>query len=757
MLYRCDKNIDKLDKDERFTFYNEVTKSHSYIDYFVSSSNVDTLHYEILTPLLNLSDHRPVVWKCNCQIHECAKRKDDRLSASSWQIPVFRWDKANLSDYKNAMGDELRDIYDLCCDLELRGKNDLEKIQNNLNGIHDKLTQLLSNCSNLVVPKVKKNFWKFWWDEELNELKQKSISSHREWLHAKRPNSGEIYAHYRKCKSEYKSAIHRHQAQESQVYTNDLHDALMQKQNTTFWKCWKAKFGRNTQKIMQVDGTVDTAQIASNFAKFFAEISSDAHTANSDKLEADYFRLRRDYSGHPVGDRFDAELVERVINAMQRGKAAGLDGITAEHLQFAHSLLPTVLSKLFNLILMAGRVPENFCTSYTVPLLKGSISAMSKTLCANDFRGISISPTISKVFEHCIFKRYESYLTSDNNQFGFKKGSGCTKALFTLKSVVDYYVSLNSTVNICSLDISKAYDKMNHNGLFIKLMKRCIPLELLMVFEYWFKNGHTCVRWGNVYSHFFMLHCGVRQGGVLSPHFFAVYINDIITDVKKSKVGCKLMSANMSILVYADDILLLAPSVSSLQLLLNICYNGLECLCLKLNVLKSICIRIGNEHKNIPSHLVTSKNNSICWSNKIRYLGVYIVSKNVFYCSLENAKRSFYMAFNAIYGKIGNIASEELLIHLMKTKCLPKMLYGLESVPLNKSQISSLNFVVNSSLMKIFKTKSIEIIRECKDIFQIDEIENYISKRKTKFLDKTKALSLQNRNTIDAVLVRVSV
>ena len=216
----------------------------------------------------------------------------------------------------------------------------------------------------------------------------------------------------------------------------------MQKQNTTFWKCWKAKFGRNTQKIMQVDGTVDTAQIASNFAKFFAEISSDAHTANSDKLEADYFRLRRDYSGHPVGDRFDAELVERVINAMQRGKAAGLDGITAEHLQFAHSLLPTVLSKLFNLILMAGRVPENFCTSYTVPLLKGSISAMSKTLCANDFRGISISPTISKVFEHCIFKRYESYLTSDNNQFGFKKGSGCTKALFTLKSVVDYYVSL---------------------------------------------------------------------------------------------------------------------------------------------------------------------------------------------------------------------------------------------------------------------------------------------------------------------------
>ena len=62
-------------------------------------------------------------------------------------------------------------------------------------------------------------------------------------------------------------------------------------------------------------------------------------------------------------------------------------------------------------------------------------------------------------------------MTSDN-QFGFKRNSSCAKAVYTLRSVVDHYVSFGSTVNMCSIDLSKAFDKMNHNGLFTKLMEK---------------------------------------------------------------------------------------------------------------------------------------------------------------------------------------------------------------------------------------------------------------------------------------------
>ena len=107
--------------------------------------------------------------------------------------------------------------------------------------------------------------------------------------------------------------------------------------------------------------------------------------------------------------------------------------------------------------------------------------------------------------------------------------------------------------------------------------------------------------------------------------------------------------------VYADDVLLLAPSVSSLQLILAVCEKELHRLDM-MNVKKSLCLRIGPRHKVKCSNIVASDSNVISWSNAIRYLGVNIVTGHKFTCSLDNCKRSFYRAFNAIFGKVGRIA-----------------------------------------------------------------------------------------------------
>jgi len=82
-------------------------------------------------------------------------------------------------------------------------------------------------------------------------------------------------------------------------------------------------------------------------------------------------------------------------------------------------------------------------------------------------------------------------------------------------------------------------------------------------------------------------------------------------------------------------------------------------------------------------------------TNKMRYLGVHIIKSRVFRCSLTMAKRSFYRAANSIFGKVGRIASEEVTLHLLETKCIPVLLYGLEACPLSKNQLSSIDFVVN--------------------------------------------------------------
>jgi len=75
----------------------------------------------------------------------------------------------------------------------------------------------------------------------------------------------------------------------------------------------------------------------------------------------------------------------------------------------------------------------------------------------------------------------------------------------------------------------------------------------------------------------------------------------------------------------------------------------------------------------------------ILWSNTIRYLAVYLVSSKNFSISLDCAKKSFYRAFNAVFGKVGRVAWENVVVELLKSRCLPILLYGLEACPLTKT------------------------------------------------------------------------
>ena len=105
-----------------------------------------------------------------------------------------------------------------------------------------------------------------------------------------------------------------------------------------------------------------------------------------------------------------------------------------------------------------------------------------------------------------------SYLQSDNLQLGFKKNSSCAHAIFSLR-----YCKSGSTIMICSLDISKAFDRVDHYALLTLQMDRQVPKQFIVIMFSWFQCCVAAVRWGRSLSFFFTIHAGVRQGGLLSP------------------------------------------------------------------------------------------------------------------------------------------------------------------------------------------------------------------------------------------------
>ena len=107
--------------------------------------------------------------------------------------------------------------------------------------------------------------------------------------------------------------------------------------------------------------------------------------------------MRTKYVGLPYSDdhAFDVELVDKIITELKKNKAAGLDYLTAEHLQFSHPIVVSVMCKIFNIMMSYGYVPASFGRSYTIPLPNGD-AIFGKTLMVDDFRVVSICPVLSK-------------------------------------------------------------------------------------------------------------------------------------------------------------------------------------------------------------------------------------------------------------------------------------------------------------------------------------------------------------------------
>ena len=115
-------------------------------------------------------------------------------------------------------------------------------------------------------------------------------------------------------------------------------------------------------------------------------------------------------------------------------------------------------------------------------------------------------------------------------------------------------------------------------------------------------------------------------------------------------------------------------------------------------------------------------------------IGILFVSGELFRCCFDNAKKSFYRAFNAVFGKIGQTASEEVIISLIKSKCLPCLLFCIEVCPLNKTDLRSLNFTITRVLMKTFHTYSDAIIKECQVYFSFPSVDTLVRTRTSTFL-----------------------
>ena len=715
-----------FDAQRSYTRFNDTINSYSLLDYVFISRSLSTYveNVSILDHALNLSDHLPVKMT---------------LSITIETQPFERTPLPMIIDWQKVTGDTRKsyeEVMDECL-------NNLE-VPEILHGNHlctnpnhameiEKYYLDLVECIRIAdrqLPRIKPTVRKSYWNNELNDLKNDSIVTHENWKLANCPRSGPLYELKKKSHYKYKLFLRQCKEESNQQCNDRMFDDLSSGNHHKFWKTYKHFHCSGGGNSSYVNGLTRNVDIANCFANFFKRVYDSRDDSQASILRNNFTHSFNDYQNAHKNDVLDPYFLSwdemvTVLSKLKSGKATSTF-IKPEHLLLGSPRLAIHLHILFNAMIQHSYVPQDFLKGVVTPLVKDSEGDSTSP---DNYRGPTLCVIFSYLFERALLLKVGHLLNSDTLQFGYKKRHSCSHAIFALKSTIDYFVQRGSNVFAAFLDCTKGFDKLNHDGMFSKLMNRNVPLCFLQVLIYWYSNLTSVVKWNNVLSESFQVNSGVRQGGVLSPHLFAVYLDDLFGVLRNCNVGCHILDLFVAAIIYADDICLLAPCRSALQTLLNKCEEYGKAWCLSYNPMKSKTMIFGKDISCLP---LSMYGKNLEFVEKIKYLGVDLAAGKQLSFSITKPLIKFRCSVNTIIGA-QNAPPDEVLLKLMYVICVPNLTYAAEALSYTTKQTDSLNVAFNDCIRRIFSYHRWESVRFLRMSFGYPSLTEIIRSRESRF------------------------
>jgi hypothetical protein len=327
---------------------------------------------------------------------------------------------------------------------------------------------------------------------------------------------------------------------------------------------------------------------------------------------------------HPnLNENFTIEEVRNIIKKAKNGKAVGIEGIPNEVLK--NNVSVEMLHSFFNKVFCSGLVPNLWRLGIIKPLPKSSLTDPRLPL---QYRGIALLSTIYKLYTGLLNNRLietaearEIYVEEQN---GFRKKRSCVDHIYSLTTILRHKVAANQPVFSCFVDAEKAFDRIDRKLMFLRLLELGVCGKYYWAIKSIYKDCQNCVNLNGFFTTWFNSDLGVKQGDVISPTLFGLFINDLIKEINGLNLGIPVGNIKISALAFADDIVVLGNSEQELQEILNTIANWGSRWRMSFNCTKSNVVHFRKKNTPKTKFDFTLGGLQLNIVDKYKYLGVIL-------------------------------------------------------------------------------------------------------------------------------------
>ncbi len=526
--------------------------------------------------------------------------------------------------------------------------------QNNVNRCYSDLISCIFNEMNEYLPKLygygSKSHKRFkvkkpYWNEHLKHLWRDMCEKEKVFMAYKGPNRIKQFLRKQFQFTESSSIFNTELRKAERDYNKNVQnkiDSIYTENPKQFWSYIKKlgpKFASDIpQEVYDDEGNI-ISDLKSVLSKWKTEYENLYKTDNN-QFDNDFYKQILDLlrvaenrmndplyiPNHSLNKNISADEINFIIDKLKNNKTPGIDKIPNEVLK--SYAVKNCLLKLYQYYFDTGIFPSCWNQAVIKPIPKSKSKDPRVPL---NYRGINLLSNIYKAYSAIINKRLSNYLESNNLledvQNGFRKDRNCLDHIYVLYTIIKNRKNKSLDTFVSYIDFYKCFDLIDRNLLFFKLTQYGIDGKMYNTLKRMYSNTSSCVNINNNFTDWFVTQNGCRQGDVTSPTAFSIIINDLLKELNTCGIGVGIdTNTVISVLAFADDIVLLAENESDLQKLINIVHKWSTKWRFIINPEKSQIVHYRNAPKLRTQYAFKLNDNGPILEvvDSYKYLGVYL-------------------------------------------------------------------------------------------------------------------------------------